>query len=152
MNNDFQYLTEKKSTETIEAQEADYLYIDVSQLKGAGNGLFTAVPIYKEEIISLFKGEILTERQIQIRLNKDQDKYFIEMLDGSIMDSMHVKCFAKYANDATGFVKSVFKNNCKIAFDENEQLCLIATRNIKANEEIFCSYGKRYWKKHGMLN
>ncbi len=152
MNHNLINITEKKSTETIDASEADYLYIRESQLIGAGNGLYTAVPIYKDEIISLFKGEILTERQIQIRLNKDQDKYFIQMLDGSIMDSMHVKCFAKYANDATGFVKSIFKNNCKIAFDENEQLCLIATRNIKANEEIFCSYGKLYWKKHGNLN
>jgi uncharacterized protein len=61
---------------------------------------------------------------------------------------MKVKCFAKYANDADGFLRSNFKNNAKIGLDEFDKVCLIATRNIKTNEEIFCSYGKKYWKKH----
>jgi uncharacterized protein len=105
--------------------------------------------LYKDEIISLFKGEILTDTQAKLREKKGNDKYFINMIDGSIMDSMKVKCFAKYANDATGFSNSNFKNNSRIGLDEYDRVCLIATRNIKTNEEIFCSYGKKYWKKHG---
>ena len=64
------------------------------------------------------------------------------------MDSMSVKCFAKYANDATGFSKSDFKNNAKISLDDKGNVCLIATRKIKQEEEIFCSYGRKYWQKH----
>ena len=70
------------------------------------------------------------------------------MLDGSIMDSIKSDCFAKYANDAMGLGTSVFKNNSRIALDENNNICIIANKMIKSGDEIFCGYGKRYWKKH----
>ncbi|HLO73185.1 MAG TPA: SET domain-containing protein-lysine N-methyltransferase [Flavobacterium sp.] len=119
-----------------------------SQLLNAGKGLYTAINIYKDEIIAVFKGEILSEDEIVYRIENENDKYFISMVDGSIMDSMFVDCFAKYANDAEAFSKSSFKNNAKIALDEEDNVCLIAIRNIKSGSEIFCSYGKKYWKKH----
>ena len=141
--------TGNNNTDNIEAPEADYLYITPSQLPAAGKGLVTAINIYKGEIISYFKGEILTEVQAKLRAKKGNDKYFINMADGSIMDSMKIKCFAKFANDANGFSISHFKNNAKIALDEYDNVCLVATRNIQQGEEIFCSYGKKYWEKHG---
>lgn len=132
----------------IDAKEIDYLYIQESQIFGSGNGLFTAIPIYKDEVISLFKGEALTDAEAKIRSNKGEDAYFINMLDGSILDSMHVKCYAKYANDALGFMKTKFKINSTITIDENDNVCIVSNRNIKIGEEIFCSYGKPYWVKY----
>jgi len=132
----------------IEAPESDYLYIENSQIQNAGKGLFTAIEIYKHEVISIFKGEILTEIEAKIRVENGNDRYFINMIDGTIMDSMYVDCFAKYANDAEAFENSEFKNNSKITLDDDNNVCIIATKNIKSNNEIFCSYGKRYWKKH----
>jgi SET domain-containing protein len=143
--------THKINSDNIEASESDYLYVNTSQLPASGNGLYTAVEIYRMEIIAYYKGEILTEQQAKLRAKKGDDKYFINLIDGRILDSMKIKCFAKYANDAEGFLKSNFKNNAKIALDEANHVCLIATRNIKAGEEIFCSYGKQYWKKHSDL-
>jgi uncharacterized protein len=133
---------------TIEAPEADYLYTQVSQIIESGMGLFTAIDIYKDEVITLFKGEILTSEQAQLIADRGEDQYFINLLDGSIMDSKHVDCFAKYANDANGFSVSKFKNNAYIGLDENESVCLIAKSKIKAGSEIFCGYGKKYWEKH----
>jgi hypothetical protein len=134
---------------TIDAKEEDYLYIQKSQIENSGNGLFTAIEIYKEEIISIFKGKIITNTEAESIVKLNEDKYFINLLDGTILDSNTVDCFAKYANDSNGFIKSKYKNNSKISLDEANNVCLIATKNIKSNEEIFCSYGKRYWKKHG---
>jgi SET domain-containing protein len=133
----------------INASESDYLYIATSQLPNAGNGLFTAIDIYKDEIITLFKGEILSNKESEMRVKLNEDRYFINMLDGTIMDSMHTDCFAKYANDSEGISTTSFKNNSKIALDDNDNVCIIATKNIKSEEEIFCSYGKKYWKKYG---
>ena len=133
---------------TIDAPESEYLYKRQSQIPNSGEGLFTAIDIYKDETIAIFKGEILTDIQVKKRAQEGNDKYFINMLDGSIMDSMNIKCFAKYANDAAGLTNSSFKNNAKITLDENDNVCIRAIKNIKANEELFCSYGKRYWKKH----
>lgn len=132
----------------IEAPESDYLYVETSQIQNAGKGLFTAIDIYKHEVISIFKGEILTEIEAQNRVAKGNDKYFINMINGTIMDSMQVDCFAKYANDAEAFENSTFTNNGKISLDDDKNVCIIATKNIQSQSEIFCSYGKRYWKKH----
>ncbi len=96
------------------------------------------------------EGELLTRSQAAGRAKKNNDRYFINMPDGSTMDSMNTKCFAKYANDAKGISISGFITNAKIALDENNRVCLIAIRNIKPGEEIFCSYGKRYWRKKMM--
>jgi len=139
---------ENQDNNAIEATESDYLYVGESQISSAGSGLYTAIKIYKDEIISIFKGEILTDFQVNEIVEKGEDQYFINLLNGTIMDSKHTECFAKYANDATGFSKSAFKNNAKIALDENDNVCLIASVNIKEGQEIFCSYGKKYWKKH----
>ena len=132
----------------IEAPESDYLYIQDSQITNAGKGLFTAIDIYPNEIISIFKGEILTDKEAQKRVSEGNDRYFINMLDGSILDSMNVDCFAKYANDAEAFSKLEFKNNSKITLDDDDNVCIVATKKIKSQQEIFCSYGVKYWKKH----
>ncbi len=132
----------------IDAKEMDYLYIKESQILGSGKGLFTAIAIYKDEVITLFKGENLSNAEAKSRSKKGEDAYFINLLDGTILDSMHVKCFAKYANDTLGFVKTKFKINSKISLDENDNVCIVSNRDIKVGEEIFCSYGKPYWKKY----
>ncbi|WP_395044418.1 SET domain-containing protein-lysine N-methyltransferase [Flavobacterium sp.] len=137
-----------KDQNTIQAEEEDYLFIKTSQLKNSGNGLFTAIDIYKDEIVTIFKGEILSNVEAELRTKNKSNQYFMNLLDGSILDCKNNNCFAKYANDATGFIKSEFKNNCKITLDEDENVCLIAIRKIKSGEEIFCDYGKRYWKMH----
>lgn len=131
----------------IEAEESDYLYVQESQLLNSGKGLFTAIEIYKEEIISVFKGEILSDEEAEIRATSREDGYFMNLLNGSILDCKNTDCFAKYANDATGFSTSDFKNNAKITLDESGNVCLVALKKIQSGDEIFCDYGKRYWKK-----
>jgi uncharacterized protein len=140
-----------KSEEIISENESDYLYIDASQISIAGNGLYTAIDIFKDEVIAYFKGEILTQLQVQRRADKNKDQYFIAMLDGKIMDSKNINCFAKYANDANACKNYSYKNNAKITIDEYNNVCLIATKKIKSNQEIFCAYGKKYWQKHGVI-
>ena len=72
----------------------------------------------------------------------------MNLLNGTILDCRNTNCFAKYANDASGFSKSEFKNNAKITLDENENVCLIAIRKIKSGEEIFCDYGKKILERN----
>ncbi len=129
-------------TYAIDAKENDYLYVKKSRIAGAGKGLFTAIPIYKDEVICLFKGECLSKQEAIERASIGEDRYFINMLQGGIMDSMHTDCFAKYANDVVG---TAYKTNSKISLDEYDNICIVATRKIAEGEEIFCSYGKQYW-------
>lgn len=130
----------------IDAKEAAYLYVQTSQLPNAGKGLFTSIDIFKDEIICVFKGEALTDKEAAKRAKNNADAYFINMLDGTILDSKMIACFAKYANDSQGFKKSPFPYNAEIGLNDEEEVCLIAIKKIKAGEEIFCSYGKKYWQ------
>lgn len=139
----------KRTTNSIDAIESDYLYTAQSQLLNAGNGLYTAIPIYKDETIAVFYGEILSAQEAICREQKKEDQYFINTLNGMTMDSMHTTCFAKFANDVKGSKTSTWKNNSEISLDENMDICLVAKRMIHAGEEIFCGYGNRYWQKHG---
>ncbi len=132
----------------IAAPESTYLYKQASQLPNAGNGLFTAINIYKDETIALFEGEILSPQEAKKRASTGHDQYFIMLLNGKTMDSKDTPCFAKYANDAKGSPDLDFKNNAKITLDDNDKVCIQATKKIKAGSEIFVAYGKRYWKKH----
>ncbi len=133
----------------LDTPESDYLYSEISRIQNSGMGLFTAIDIYKDEVIAIFKGEILTEHEAEIRAKNGADKYFMNMPDGSILDTMNVAGYAKYANDANGSSLSSFKNNAKIAFDEDDNVCIIAICKIHSGDEIYCAYGKKYWKKHG---
>jgi uncharacterized protein len=136
-------------TTAIDAIEEDYLYTMDSQIPNAGKGLYTAIDIYQNEVIGHFKGEIIIGSEVVRRSSLGEDQYFIIMLDGTIMDSKHTACFAKYANDAEGSIKTTFRNNAKIALDEDDKVSIVATRKIKSGEEIFCGYGRKYWAKHG---
>lgn len=136
----------------IDARESEYLYIQTSQLPNAGKGLFSSIDIFKDEVICLFKGEKLTDKEAAKRAKNKEDGYFINMLDGTILDSKHVSCFAKFANDSQGFKKSSFPYNAEIGLNDDEEVCLIAIKKIKTGEEIFCSYGKKYWQKFKKQN
>ena len=129
----------------IEAEESDYLYTKSSQIMHAGMGLFTAIPIYKDEIICRFKGEKIDYEESLRRTNKGLNSYFLDLPDGRTLDTNNTKCFAGFANDAEGISSSPFKNNAEIRMDENDNVCLAAIKKITSGEEIFCAYGKRYW-------
>ena len=137
-----------KNINSIEAKEKDYLYTKSSQLPNSGTGLYSAIDIFKDEIIAFYKGELISDLEAKNRAKIGNDKYFINLTDGNIMDSMHTACFAKYANDALGYSNSDFKNNSIISLTDDQKVCIVAKRFIKSGEELFCSYGKKYWKKH----
>ena len=135
--------------DSIPLQEEDYLYTAISGLPGAGQGLFTALPLYKDEVIAIFHGERLSAKEAEERATQGLDRYFMELPDGTTLDAMGVQGFAKFANDAQGSESTSLRNNAKIALDDDGQVCLRATRRIREGEEVLCGYGKRYWQRHG---
>ncbi|MBX2980120.1 MAG: SET domain-containing protein [Flavobacteriales bacterium] len=131
----------------IDAPEADYLYVQPSRIPHAGMGLFTAISLHRGDVIAVFLGEQLTDVEAERRSDAGEDAYFVTLLDGGTLDSMHTDCFAKYANDVEGPGNSRLRNNAVITLDEEDRPCIVATRSIKAGGEVFVGYGKAYWKK-----
>lgn len=132
---------------SIDLDESEYLYVKDSQIPNSGKGLFTSIDIEKNEIISKFIGEILSDYESDIRSNSGDDDYFMNLPSGKILDCKLTDCFAKYANDSE-VMPSGFKNNSFISMDDEDNVVLVAKRDISAGEEIFVGYGKKYWKRN----
>ena len=132
---------------TIDAPEADYLYVQASLIPGAGKGLFTAIPIHRGEVVAVFTGERLSAKEAKLRAEQEKNDYFVTLMDGSTLDSMHSECFAKYANDVEGTGSSRKRNNAVITLDDTDRPCVMAMRSIPAGAEVYVDYGAAYWAK-----
>jgi hypothetical protein len=135
--------------DAIPLAEEEYLYTALSGLPNAGLGLYTAIPFYADEVIAIFHGVRLSTRAARERAAQGLDRYFMELPDGTTLDTMGVECFAKYANDAQGSSRGALRNNAVITLNDDDRVCLRATRRILTGKEVLCGYGKRYWQRHG---
>jgi hypothetical protein len=61
--------------DSIDLDESEYLYVEDSQIPNAGKGLFTSIDIEKNEIISKFIGDILSDYEADIRADRGDDDY-----------------------------------------------------------------------------
>ncbi|MCD6066195.1 MAG: hypothetical protein K0S33_1021 [Bacteroidetes bacterium] len=123
------------------------LLIKKSQLPGAGKGLYTTKAIRKESKIIEYRGEIIGYTEYRRRARKEADHYLFYLRRELCIDAMHTPQYkARYANDAAGItrVKGLRNNSDYIIFDD--KCFIVASRNIKAGEEIFVNYTSHYWK------
>ncbi len=121
-----------------------HLIVKKSTIPGSGLGLFTKVDIPKETHIVEYKGRITSWKEAD---HDDGNNFYLFYIKRyHVIDARpYKKAFARYANDANGFQKvKGLKNNSTYALDGLKAF-LESTRDIKAGEEIFVDYGKKYW-------
>lgn len=122
------------------------LIVKRSKLPRAGKGLFTTKAIKKDSRVIEYKGEIITWKEYDKRVEENKDGYLFYINKNRCIDAYptpHYK--ARYANDANGLVRvKGLKNNCEYQIFDNK-CYIIALRDIKAGEEIFVDYTKGYW-------
>lgn len=122
------------------------LIIKRSRLPGAGKGLFTTKAIRKDSKIIEYRGEIIGYNEYRRRARREEDHYlFYLRRDLSIDARLTPQYKARYANDAAGItrVKGIRNNSDYVIF--GDKCFIVATRDIKAGEEIFVDYTKPYW-------
>ncbi len=122
------------------------LIVKKSKLPGAGKGLFTTRSIRKDSKIIEYRGEIIGYNEYRRRARNEVDQYLFFLRSDLCIDAMHTLQYkARYANDAAGITRvKGFKNNSDyIIF--GDKCFIVASRDIKAGEEIFVDYTKPYW-------
>ena len=115
-------------------------------MPGAGKGLYTTKSIRKESKIIEYRGEIIGYNEYRKRTRNEQDQYLFFVRMQLCIDAMHTPQYkARYANDAAGItrLKGVKNNSDYIIF--GDKCFIVASRDIKAGEEIFVNYTKSYW-------
>ena len=122
------------------------LIIKKSRLPGAGKGLFTSKNLRKDSKIIEHRGEIIGYNEYRKRARNEKDHYLFYLRRDLCIDAMYTPQYkARYANDAAGItrIKGVCNNSDYIIF--GDKCFIVASRNIKAGEEIFVNYTKPYW-------
>lgn len=123
------------------------LIIKKSKLPNAGKGLFTTKTIRKDSKIIEYRGEIIGYKEYRRRARKEQDHYLFYLRRELCIDALHTPQYkARYANDAAGITKvKGLKNNSEYMIF-GDKCFIVASRDIKAGEEIFVDYTNSYWK------
>ena len=120
-----------------------------SQIPNAGLGLYVLEDVKKDQWIARYSGTPLTKAESK---QHGHSHYRLQVHSNLFLDAKDLKHFeGRYINDAT---RSKFKVNARFAANyitETDSATgfkwvrIYATRNIKAGEEIFLSYGKEFW-------
>jgi SET domain-containing protein len=121
-----------------------HLFVDESTIPGAGKGLFTNVDIPKGTRIVEYKGRRTTWKEVK----NDSTNYYIYTINrNNVIDAQKtMSAFARYANDARGFVRiKGITNNC-VYVNEGTRAFIESVKNIPAGAEIFVDYTQEYWK------
>ena len=123
------------------------LLVKKSRLPGAGKGLFTTKFIEKDSKIIEYRGEIIGWKDYNERVKRQEDGYLFYFNRNKCVDAFHTPQYkARFANDAAGIVRvKGLRNNSH--YEVHDDKCfIVAARNIKPGEEIFCDYTRDYWK------
>lgn len=121
-----------------------------SNIPEAGLGLFTLRDIKKGQVITPYGGVLVSPREY----DASDSVYGIEFNKNQILDGASTQSsLGRYANScrAGNIKKKQCKGqNARLSANKAKKTASVkATRNIKAGEEIFVSYGRSYWKKSG---
>jgi SET domain-containing protein len=122
------------------------LYIRKSQLPEAGKGLFTDKDLKKDSKVIEYRGEIIGYNEYRRRTRREEDHYLFFVRQDLCIDAQYTPQYkARYANDAAGITRvKGLRNNCDyIIF--GDRCFIVASRDIKAGEEIFVNYTQSYW-------
>ena len=112
-----------------------------STIPNAGFGLFSLKMIPKDSFICEYNGK----QSKKLNSNNDYTALVQDKNNELVYIDAEDKycCFGRYINDN---VKKK-KINARFIWDDNlKKAFIFSTRKIKKGEEIFLSYGKKYWK------
>ena len=124
--------------------------IKPSKIPGAGNGLFAAVAIKKDEVIGELGGQLRTDEDYP------QGNYYMasipqcaweETQPYRYLDSKHFGAHVSRINFAPRTINGTetkFQNSALVQLCEYPYVIFRATRDIAPGEEIWASYGPNY--------
>ncbi len=101
-----------------------------------GLGLFTDIDIKKGEFIIEYWGDIISEKEANVR----GGKYLFQTSSNRHVDGSTRQNIARYVNHSC-------RPNCETEIKRG-QIFISSIKNIKKGEELFYDYGKEYWNEH----
>lgn len=136
------------------------LYLDTSQIENSGFGVFTEEYIEKNNLIDEYVGD----------KTPIGGSYVVEINENFGIDAFNYpRCYMAMLNDAQYIPKKIIKkkkkkidltpdknynkngielqNNCEFVI-KNNRCFIYSVRDIQEKEELFISYGEKYWNNY----
>jgi SET domain-containing protein len=133
-----------------------FLPEDGDKFVSVGKGLFAKSEFKKGDEIIHYRGDLISLQHYQDRERNMEGGYCIQISKDQVLDCYRAmqrgECLASMANcPSNAYVaeKNTFVSappaNARITINRRyKTVCLKAMRNIKIDEEITCSYSKKY--------
>jgi len=133
----------------IHTKYQDGLAVKKSNIPGAGLGLFAVKQFDRGDKISEYKGERLTEMQLEHKTNTD---YVLRVDQNTYIDADHTNSSpARYSNDCHG--QRQYPCNARFSIDKKKHKATIkAQKKIRPGQEVLTPYGAGYWSKSTQRN
>ena len=119
--------------------------IKPSTIPNAGQGLFAYDPhgpnivFHKNDKITPYYGQLRNEQKIIQRYGRKTAPYGLQLSHNRYTDGATQRGLGTLLNHKTR------KNNARFSVARNQQeVNLVATKNIRNNEEVFVNYGREY--------
>lgn len=140
------------TVERVERQDngrselAPWVEVRPSMIKGAGDGVFASRPFRKGERVGIYAGEIALESA-----KSDDADYLFQLEDVRHSETLVVdgavggNWTGKINDGSTRCNPKWRRSRCNVVFSGFNSV--EATRNIRAGEELYVSYGASYWKQ-----
>lgn len=124
--------------------------VGLSSVHQGGWGTFAAQPIAQHEFIAIYHGEVIDQREVKHRLDKNQCNGMFYLFDlgaareGKVydLDAFRKGSILKYTNEAKGLGA-----NCIVSVlygaDGRPNVCLFARKAIAQGEELTFDYGPK---------
>ena len=111
------------------------LFVAKSNIKNAGNGLFTKDYIDKDTCLGIYEG-IIVKNNVPL-----SSEYSLDLENGTYVDALdYPRCILAMINDS----RDTNTQNCKIDII-NSKAYIYTIKNIESNQELYMSYGNHYW-------
>lgn len=122
------------------------LKLGQSNIAGANIGLFATKDIQNNKNIIEYTGLIRSHDDF----NTNPSPYGVHLNNTTVLDARSTQSsIARYANDCRAINKRNGEcrgNNARLTNAHNNRINLRSTKNIRAGQEIFASYGREYWQ------
>jgi hypothetical protein len=110
--------------------------IKPSTISNAGKGLFSRTNIKRGTTVLVYQGKR------QMYHSHKNHEYCYGINDSTCINAKKSTCLARYVNDTFGHSDKPINLRCNINDDVIE---MVACTDINAGDELFISYGDRYW-------
>ena len=122
------------------------LAVNTSTIPGAGLGLFAMRDFESGAVVAAYYGEVLSFARMALRENREYIMGGFGM-NAFVDAAQQLDCPARYINDCF----DASKLNARFVKDPAlRRATAVATRAVRAGEEILASYGEDYWLARGV--